>query len=98
LKQQFKNCTSLPSLNGFDDHLNGSKIAFKAASRKTGMSNVCNTLKQVVLKAPPYLWQTYLLTYLLTHFMMQDIFEKLIVTQFAKKILFFMEPEGSLPC
>jgi hypothetical protein len=41
----------------------------------------------------------YLLTYLLTYSMVQDIFEKLIVTQLVEKYpALFMEPEGSLPC
>jgi hypothetical protein len=35
---------------------------------------------------------------LLTYAMMQDVIEKLIVTQPVKKSCFLMEPEGSLPC
>jgi hypothetical protein len=41
---------------------------------------------------------SYLLTYLLTYSMVQDIIGK-IVTQLVKTyIVFFIEPEGSLPC
>jgi hypothetical protein len=47
-------------------------------------------------------WDTYLLTYLLTHSLTprcRIFFEKLIVTQLVKQqSAFFMEPEGSLPC